>query len=94
MNNFLDGLDEALAQAAQVEKKLQARKPKECCANCIHCAEVKKMPYYDTVLTNICLYFRNTEEGYYILEVDKLHDKCEVFKLWEDKEGLIYETNE
>ena len=90
--DFLD--DKLWEEAIQKEIQLDSMKPKECCANCIHCAEVKKMPYYNTVLTNICLYFRNTEESYYILEVDKLHDRCEVFKLWEDKEELIYEINE
>lgn len=88
---FDDDFDELLKKSAEEQKALDSRKPKECCANCMHCAEVKKMPKYDTILTNICLYFRNVEEGYYVLEVDKLHDKCEVFRLNEDKEDLVYE---
>ena len=66
------------------------KRVKECCANCKHCAEVRKRPVYNTNATKICLYHRNTEDSYYILEVDDT-DMCEVFDLWEDKEDLVYE---
>lgn len=88
---FDKDFDELLKKSVEEQKEIDSHKPKECCSNCIHCAEVKKMPKYDTVLTDICLYFRNADEGYYILEVDKFHDKCEVFRLNEDKEDLVYE---
>ena len=42
------------------------KRVKECCANCKHCAEVRKRPVYDTIATKICLYHRNTENSYYI----------------------------
>lgn len=65
-------------------------KAKECCANCKHCAEVRKRPIYDSILTKICLYYKNTEDAHYILEVDDT-DMCEVFDLNKEKEDLIYE---
>jgi hypothetical protein len=65
-------------------------KIKECCANCIHCVEVRKRPVYDSILTKICLYHKNTENDDFILEVYDF-DKCEVFCLNEDTEDLIYE---
>ena len=67
-------------------------KIKECCANCVHCAEVRKRPIYDIILTKICLYHKNTENTNFILEVYDF-DKCEVFCLNEDKEDLICEEN-
>ena len=68
------------------------KKVKECCANCKHCAEVRKRPVYDSILTKICLYHKNTENDTFILEVYDF-DKCEVFCLNEDKEDLLCEEN-
>lgn len=52
---------------------------KECCKNCIYCAEVKKWPAYNEVATNVCIYFVCTEDSKYIHEVHD-NDRCEVFR--------------
>ena len=49
------------------------------CVNCIYCAEVRKRPVYNTVLTKICLFFAKEENYPYILEVFDT-DRCECFK--------------
>jgi hypothetical protein len=50
----------------------------DCCKNCAYCAEVKKWPCYDTVLTKVCLYHVCTANEAYVLEVQD-NDCCEVF---------------
>ena len=87
---FDKDFDELLKKSVEEQKEIDSHKPKECCANCIHCAKVRKRPIYDSIATKICLYFKNTENSNYILEVDDT-DICEVFNLNENKEDLIYE---
>lgn len=66
-------------------------KNKECCKNCKYCAEVKKYPLYNSILTKICLYYVYTEREHFILEVTD-NDTCEVFTS-KNKEGLDYEED-
>jgi hypothetical protein len=79
MKSFLEDIDDSLLNAARAQLDLHTDEVEDCCKNCAYCAEVRKWPLYNTIVTKCCIYYVLTERSDYILEVTDT-DRCEVFR--------------